>query len=157
MMSGRVSVRGRLFRLFGRSRREGSRAVGCAAAAPLMILAIAVASDYSTVTRFRTRVQQAAEAASLAAAEVAARQSDRSADDAASRLAGALFVSRAPCGAGTPTVEVRSGALAATATVGYAGVAPSNFGSALGYDWVSADASATSPARLADARSATSP
>jgi hypothetical protein len=40
-----------------------------------------------------------------------------------------------------------------TANVGYAGVAPSNFGSALGYDAVSADASSTSPARVADFRS----
>ena len=40
-----------------------------------------------------------------------------------------------------------------TATVGYAGVAPSNFGSALGYDAVTVDASATSFTPLADFRS----
>ena len=39
-----------------------------------------------------------------------------------------------------------------TAIVGYAGVAPSNFGSALGYDAVSVNASATSLNRVADSR-----
>jgi hypothetical protein len=48
---------------------------------------------------------------------------------------------------------VKSQPAAVTATVGYAGVAPSNFGSALGYDGVSVDASSTSLARVADFRS----
>jgi hypothetical protein len=47
---------------------------------------------------------------------------------------------------------VKSSASAVTATVGYAGLAPSNFGSVLGYDAVSADASSTSLARVADFR-----
>jgi hypothetical protein len=42
------------------------------------------------------------------------------------------------------------------ATVGYAGLAPSNFGSAFGYDEVSVDASSTSLARVADYRSTVS-
>ena len=69
-----------------------------------------------------------------------------------SQVADAVFLSHAPRGAGTPTVAVKSRAAAVTATVGYAGVAPSNFGSALGYDAVSADASSTSLARVADFR-----
>ena len=74
-------------------------------------------------------------------------------DNLASRVAATVFVSRAPRGgAGTPTVAVKSSAVVVTATVGYAGVAPSNFGSALGYDSVSVNASAISLARVADSR-----
>ena len=62
-------------------------------------------------------------------------------------------MSRAPRGAaGTPTVAAKSRAAVVTAIVGYAGVAPSNFGSALGYDAVSVNASATSLNRVADSR-----
>ena len=43
-------------------------------------------------------------------------------------------------------------ASAVTATVGYAGLAPSNFGAVLGYDAVSAAASSTSLARVAEFR-----
>ena len=46
----------------------------------------------------------------------------------------------------------RARAAAVTATVGYAGLAPSNFGTALGYDAISVDASSTSLARVADFR-----
>ena len=52
--------------------------------------------------------------------------------------------------AGTPAVAVRSTGGAVTAIVGYAGLVPSNFGSALGYDAVSVDASATLLSRVAD-------
>jgi hypothetical protein len=51
-----------------------------------------------------------------------------------------------------PNVAVKSSAAAVTATVGYTGLAPSNFGSVLGYGAVSADASSTSLARVADFR-----
>ena len=153
MRFGRASA-GRLSRLFGRPRPEGGGAVACAAAAPLVVLALAVAVDYASVSRFRTRVQLAADAASLAAAEAIARQPDRAGgsdvDDLASDVAAAVFVRHAPRGAGAPTVAVKSRAAAVTATVGYAGVAPSNFGSALGYDAISVDASATSLMRVAD-------
>jgi hypothetical protein len=67
-------------------------------------------------------------------------------------VADVVFLDHAPRGAGTPTVALKSTAAAVTATVGYAGLAPSNFGAVLGYDAVSADASATSLARVADFR-----
>jgi Flp pilus assembly protein TadG len=145
------------WRLVGRPHPEGGGVVACAAAMPLVVLALAVATDYASVSRFRTRVQLAAEAASVAAAEAIARQPDRAGgvDDFASQVAAAVFTRRAPRGAaGTPAVAVKSQAAAVTATVGYAGLAPSNFGSALGYDAVTAEASATSLMRVADSRSA---
>jgi Flp pilus assembly protein TadG len=157
MTFGRASA-GRLSRLFCGPRPEGAGSVACAAAAPLVVLALAVAADYASVSRFRTRVQLAADAASLAAAESIARQPDRAhggdVDDLAGRAAAAAFARYAPRGAGSPTVAVNSRAAAVTATVGYAGLAPSNFGSALGYDEISVDASATSLMRVADSRSA---
>jgi Flp pilus assembly protein TadG len=156
MTFGRASAGG-LSRLFRRPRREGGGTVAWAAATPLVMLALAVAVDYASVSRFRTRVQLAADAASLAAAESIAGQPDRArggdADDLASRVAAAAFVRYAPGGAGSPTVAVNSRAAAVTATVGYAGLAPSNFGSALGYDAISVDASATSLLWVADSRS----
>jgi Flp pilus assembly protein TadG len=134
---------------------EGGGVVACAAAMPLLLVALAVSADYASVSRFRTRVQLAAAAASLAAAEAIARQPDRAGgsdvDDLASEVGAGVFVRHAPRGAaGTPTVAVMSRAAVVTATVGYAGVAPSNFGSALGYDAISVDASATAPTRVAD-------
>ena len=156
MRFGRA-LAGRFSRLFGRPRPEGGGAVACAAAMPLVVLALALAVDYASVWRFRTRVQLAADAASLAAAEVIARQPDRAGgsggSDLAGQIAAATFVRHAPRGAaGTPTLAVKSRPAAVTATVDYAGVAPSNFGSALGYDEISVDASATSLTRLADSR-----
>ena len=44
-----------------------------------------------------------------------------------------------------------------TTIVGYQGVAPSNFGAALGYGAVSVDASATSHAQIADTRRTAAP
>jgi uncharacterized membrane protein len=154
MMFGRVSA-GWFSRLSSRSRTEGAGVVACAAAAPLAVLALAVAADYAKVSHFRSRVQLAADTASTAAAEAIARQPDvaNDGDVRAAQIAGSVFVSHAPRGAGTPTVAVKSRAAAVTATVGYAGVAPSNFGSALGYDAVSVDASSTALARVADFRS----
>jgi uncharacterized membrane protein len=103
MTFGRASA-GRLSRLFGRPRREGGGVVACAAATPLVMLALAVAVDYASVSRFRTRVQLAADAASLAAAESIAGQPNRgrgsNVDDLASRVAAAAFVRYAPRGAG---------------------------------------------------------
>jgi Flp pilus assembly protein TadG len=156
MMFGRGSA-GRFSRLLRRPGREGGAPVACAAALPLVVLALAVAADYANVSRFKTRVQLAADAASLAAAEAIARHPDRvggsDVDDLANRAAAAVFASRAPRGAGgTPTVAAKSRAAAVTATVGYAGVAPSNFGSALGYDTISVNASAISLTRVADSR-----
>jgi Flp pilus assembly protein TadG len=154
MMFGRVSA-GWFSRLSSRSRSEGAGVVACAAAAPLVVLALAVAADYAKVSHFRSRVQLAADTASTAAAEAIARQPDvaNDGDVRAAQIAGSVFLSHAPRGAGTPTVAVKSRAAAVTATVGYAGVAPSNFGSALGYDAVSVDASSTALARVADFRS----
>jgi Flp pilus assembly protein TadG len=157
MMSGRVSAVGRFSGRFGCPHREGGGAtVACAAAAPLLLLALAVGADYASVSRFRTRVQLAADAASLAAADAIARRPGPAGGDAdavAAHVAGAVFMSRAPRGAaGAPTVATKSHAAVATASVGYSGVAPSNFGAALGYDAISVNASAVSPARLADSR-----
>jgi hypothetical protein len=154
-MFGRVSTSSWFSRLFSRPRFEGAGVVACAAAAPLAVLALAVAADYAKVSHFRSRVQLAADSASVATAEAIARQSDvaNDSDAVAAQIAGSVFLSHAPRGAGTPTVAVKSRAAAVTATVGYAGVAPSNFGSALGYDGVSVNASSTSLARVADFRS----
>ncbi|MGH6797010.1 MAG: hypothetical protein ACREDI_01320, partial [Roseiarcus sp.] len=93
-MFGRASAAGRLSRLFGRPRPEGGGLVACAAAMPLVVLALAVAADYANVSRFRTRVQLAADAASLAAAAAVARRPDPAGsdgDDLASRVAAAVF------------------------------------------------------------------
>ena len=129
-------------------------AVACAAALPLAVLALAVTADYAKVSHFRGRVQQATDAASAAAAEAVARQPDITNDNdrLAGQVADVVFLDHAPRGAGTPTVALKSTAAAVTATVGYAGFAPSNFGAVLGYDAVSADASSTSLARVADLR-----
>jgi len=144
---------GRFSRLQARHSSEGGGLVACAAAMPLAMLALAVTADYARVSHFRDRVQQATDAASVAAAEVVA-QRDIAADNdvLAGQVADVVFQGHAPRGAGTPTVAVKSSASAVTATVGYAGLAPSNFGSVLGYDAVSADASSTSLARVADFR-----
>jgi Flp pilus assembly protein TadG len=145
---------GRFSRLRAGHSSEGGGLVACAAAMPLAMLALAVTADYARVSHFRDRVQQATDAASVAAAEVVARQPDIAADNdvLAGQVADVVFLGHAPRGAGTPTVAVKSSASAVTATVGYAGLAPSNFGSVLGYDAVSADASSTSLARVADFR-----
>jgi Flp pilus assembly protein TadG len=141
-------------RLLMRRGSEGGATVACAAALPLVVLALAVAADYAKVSHFRSQVQLAADAASVAAAEAIARQPGIGADDGLTgRIADSVFIGQAPPGAGAPTVAVKSSAAAVTATVGYAGVAPSNFGSAFGYDAVSVDASSTSLTRLADFRS----
>jgi Flp pilus assembly protein TadG len=158
MMSGRASAVRRFSRRFGCSHREGGgAAVACAAAAPLVLLALAVGADYASVSRFKTRVQLAADAGSLAAAEALARHPGPAgggdAGALATHAAAAVFISRAPRGAvGAPTVAAQSRAAVVTATVAYAGVAPSNFGAALGYDAISVNASAVSPVRPADSR-----
>jgi Flp pilus assembly protein TadG len=149
MMVGRAN---RFATRWGSQRSEGDATVACAAALPLLILAVAVGADYAKVSHFRSRVQVAADAASVAAAEAIARQAGADSDALAGQIADSVFLGQAPHGAGTPTVDVKSHAAAVTATVGYAGLAPSNFGSAFGYDSVSADASSTSPARVADFR-----
>ena len=132
MRFGTAPLASRFWRI-RRARREGGGTVACAAAAPLVVLALAVAADYASVSRFRTRVQLAVDAASLAAAEAIVGNPDHAAgidvDNRAIRVAATVFVSRAPRGAAG-----KSRAAVVTATVGYAGVAPSNFGSALGYD-----------------------
>jgi len=137
----------------------GDAAVACAAAMPLIALAVAVAADYANVSQFRNRVQLAADAASLAATGAVARHPygavGSDVDELAERVAEGVFALNAPRGAaGTPTVETRSGASLVTTTVGYQGVAPSNFGSALGYGAISVNASTTSHALIADSRRA---
>jgi Flp pilus assembly protein TadG len=153
MRFGRMSI-GRSLRLLSRPHAEGAGVVAFAAAMPLAVLALAVTADYAKVSHFRGRVQQATDAASVAAAEAVAQQPDIASDNnvLAGRVADLVFLDHAPSGAGTPTVAVKSGAAAVTATVGYAGLAPSNFGAVFGYDAVSADASATSLARVAEFR-----
>jgi Flp pilus assembly protein TadG len=148
----------RFSRLLGRRNSEGGGTVACAAAMPLLVLALAVGADYANVSHFKSRVQVAADAASAATAETVARQRDleNDSDTLADQVADFIFVGQAPQGAGTPTVAVKSAAAAVTANVGYAGLAPSNFGSVFGYDHVSVDASSTSLTRVADYRSTVS-
>ncbi len=136
----------------------GGAAIACASAAPLIVLALAVAADHAHVSRFKTQVQLAADAASFAAAGAVARHRGGAADGVANRVAAAVFAHNAPSGAiGTPTVAAMSHAAVATATVGYDGVAPSNFGSALGYGAFRVSASATSHAVVADSQIAGTP
>ncbi|HXE25406.1 MAG TPA: pilus assembly protein TadG-related protein, partial [Roseiarcus sp.] len=93
-MSGRTSAVSRFSRPFRCPHREGGgAAVACAAAAPLLLLALAVSADYASVSRFRTRVQLAADAASLAAAEAIARGSSGAVDALAAHVAEAVFTS----------------------------------------------------------------
>jgi uncharacterized membrane protein len=137
--------------------RGGEAAVACAAAMPLIALAFAVGADYAGVSQFRYRVQLAADAASLAATGAVARHPygavGSDVDDLGERVAEGVFALHAPRGAeGAPTVETRSRAPLVTTIVGYQGVAPSNFGAALGYGAVSVNASATSHALIADSR-----
>ena len=153
-MFRRNSARSGFSRLFRHPHPEGRGTVSCAVAAPLLVLAFAVATDYANVSRFRSHVKLAADAASVAAAEVTAREPDRSVE-LASQVGAAVFVHDAPQTAGAPTIGVKNRVPVVTATVGYAGVAPSNFGSALGYDFVKVDASATSFTPVADSRPAT--
>jgi Flp pilus assembly protein TadG len=137
---------------------EGGASVAWATAAPLIVLAIAVAADRAQVSRFRTQVQLAADAASLASAATVARNAKGVGVDAAAQVAAAVFARKAPRGAaGSPSVAATSRGPVATATVAYDGVAPSNFGSALGYGAFRVSASATLPALVADSSSAPRP
>ena len=98
-MIGRVSAP-RSSRLFAHRRWEGASAVVCASLMPLVVLGLAVATDYAKVSHFRSRVQLAADAASLAAAETAALHPENNIDGVASQSATAVFVRKAPHGAG---------------------------------------------------------
>jgi uncharacterized membrane protein len=146
-----------------RRRGEGGGAlVACASAMPLIVLAVAVAADYASVARFKTRVQLAADAASLAATGAAVGHPDGvgvgHTDELAEQIAAGVFAMNAPRGArGKPTVETRSRASVVATTVGYQGVAPSNFGSALGYGPISINAAATSLGVVADSRTTSAP
>jgi Flp pilus assembly protein TadG len=144
---------GRSRRWLSRQSTEGAAAVAWASAAPLIVLALAVASDRAEALRFRAEVQLAAEAASLASAEAVARHPDGDGEGVARRVAAVVFARNAPRGAaGSPTVSAtsRGSTAMATATVAYDGVAPSNFGSALGYDAFRVSVSATSSALVAE-------
>ncbi len=136
---------------------EGAAAaVACASAMPLIVLGLAVAADYANVVRFTTRVQRAADAAAAAVSGTIAHNPNvdgRDVDQIAERIAAFVFARNAPRDAGgAPTVETTSRASVVTTKVGYQGVAPSNFGSALGYGAISVNASATSLGLVADSR-----
>ncbi len=136
----------------------GGSAVACASAAPLVVLALAVAADCAHVSRFKTQVQLAADAASLAAAIAIAHDSGGAGEGLAAAAAAAAFARNAPPGAaGTPRVAAANRGAAATAQVGYDGVAPSNFGSTLGYGAFSVSASANPLALLADSQASAAP
>ena len=136
----------------------GGSAVACASAAPLVVLALAVAADCAHVSRFKTQVQLAADAASLAAAIAIARHPAAAGEGLAAAAAAAVFARNAPPGAaGTPRVAATSADAAATAQVGYDGVAPSNFGSTLGYGAFSVSVSATSLALVANSQASAAP
>jgi Flp pilus assembly protein TadG len=112
-----ASEAGRRSRTLSRPAAEGGATVAWAAAAPLIVLALAVAADRAHVSRFRTQVQLAAEAASLASAAAVARHPDGAGDGVATRVAAAVFARNAPRGAaGTPTVAATSRGAVATAT-----------------------------------------
>jgi Flp pilus assembly protein TadG len=146
-----------------RTRGEGGgAAVACASTMPLIVLAAAVAVDYANVARFATRVQLAADAASLAATGSVVRHPDGvgvgAVDELAEQIAAGVFALNAPRGAGgTPPVETRSRASVVSTTVAYQGVAPSNFGPALGYGAISVTATATSLGVVADSRTTSAP
>ena len=149
---------GRRPRWLIRRNAGGGWPVACASAAPLIVLALAVAADRAHVSRFRTEVQLAADAASLAAAQTVARHPDSAGDGVAAQVAAAIFARNAPRGAaGAPTVAAMSRAAVVTGTVGYDGVAPSNFGSALGYGAFRVSASARSHALVADSETTATP
>jgi Flp pilus assembly protein TadG len=148
--------------LWRRARGEGGpAAVACASAMPLIVLAVAVGADYVNVARFTTRVQLAADAAAAAASGTIARNPNvdrRDVDQIAERIAAFVFARHAPRGAGgAPTLATTSRASVVTTTVGYQEVAPSNFGSALGYGAISVSATATSLAVVADSRTTAAP
>jgi uncharacterized membrane protein len=162
MMNLRTAIGAGWQQLWRRRRRgEGGGAlVACASAMPLIVLAVAVAADYASVARFTARVQLAADAASLAATRAVLRHPDGTGgvDELAEQIAAGAFALNAPRGAGgTPTVETRSRASAVTTAIGYQGVAPSNFGSALGYRAFSVHATATSLGVVADSRTTSAP
>ena len=140
---------------------SGAAMVACAAAMPLIVFAVAVAADYANVARFTTRVQHAADAAAAAVSRTIARNPNvdgRDVDQVAERIAAFVFARKAPPGArGAPTVATTGRASIVTTTVGYQGVAPSNFGSALGYGVISVKAAATSPGLVADSRAPPAP
>lgn len=128
------------------SEPDGGSVVACAAVMPLLMLALAVGADYWSVSRFKMRVQLAAEAASIAAAEaISAHVNGSDADDASAlaKLAAAqAFAREAPREAiGAPTVAAGKGG----SIVGYAGFAPSSFGAILGYSAINVSASIASP------------
>jgi Flp pilus assembly protein TadG len=139
----------------------GAAVVACAAAMPLIVFAFAVAVDYASVARFTTRVQLAADAAAAAVSRTISRNPNvdgRDVDQIAERIAAFVFARKAPPGArGAPTVATTGRASVVTTTVGYQGVAPSNFGSALGYGAISVKAAVTSPGLVADSRATPAP
>jgi len=144
---------GRPWPWLSRRTAEGGAAVAWASAAPLIVLVLAVAADHAQVSRFQNQVKLAADAASRASAQALARNPQRAGEGVATRVAAAVFARNAPRGAaGKPTVAVTGRGPAAAATVAYDGVAPSDFGSALGYGAFRISASATSPALVADSR-----
>ena len=134
----------------------GGALVACAAAMPLIVLAVAVAVDCANVARFTSRVEHAADAAAAAVSRTIARNPNvdgRDVDQIAERIADFVFARNAPPGArGTPTVATTSRASVVMTTVGYQGVAPSTFGSALGYGAISVRVAATSLGLVADSR-----
>jgi Flp pilus assembly protein TadG len=151
-------------RQFWRRRTRGGggvAAVACASTMPLIVLGLAVAADYVNVARFTTRVQRAADAAAVAVSGTIARNpnvDERDVDELAERIGAFVFARKAPRGAGgAPTVATTSRASVVTTTIGYQGVAPSNFGSALGYGAISVTASATSLGLVADSRATSAP
>ncbi len=139
----------------------GGALVACASAMPLIVFAVTVAADYANVARFTTRVQLAADAAAAAVSRTIARNPNvdgRDVDPIAERIAAFVFARNAPRGAGgAPTVATTSRASFVTTTVGYQGVAPSNFGAALGYGAINVNASATSLGLVSDSRATPAP
>ncbi len=130
---------------------RGATAVIFAGALPVVLLAMAVAIDYTNSSRFKTRIQAAADAASLAATEAIAQHPNGanglSVEQYATQVANGYFTANAPPGAtGAPTVTATSYNSTVTTAVSYQGTAPSNFGVALGYSGFTTNTSSTAQA-----------
>ncbi|HEX9169192.1 MAG TPA: hypothetical protein VF886_09730, partial [Roseiarcus sp.] len=93
-----ASEAGRRRRWLSRLDGESGGAIAFAAAAPLLVLTVAVAADHAQVSRFRTQVQLAADAASLAAAGAIARDPASAGEGVGARVAAAVFARSAPAG-----------------------------------------------------------
>ena len=136
---------------------EGGGAVACAAAAPLIVLALAVAADHAHVGALP-------DPGSACGGGRLARRSGGDGAPAGRRRrrrpgSPPPFSPATPLSGATgkPSVAATNRAAMVTATVAYDGVAPSNFGSVFGYGAFHVSASATSHALVANSEARATP